>query len=262
MAFLTKKTRKTYKSNRLPDGSRSTSLSLFNVANGEKRRQYKAGDKKMKAIAFNGSPHADGVVAKGISVMAGELEKEGIETEIITVGNRNIRGCLDCRKCKDTGNCVIDDEVNAWRAKALKAEGIVLGSPVYYGSIAGTFKCFLDRFFFPHPDLRYKVGAAVVSLRRSGGIAAFQQINNYFNLAQILITPGVYWSVIHGNTPEELVRDEEGLQIMEIQGRNMAWLIKTLEAGKREVPPPPPLISRKRTNFIRTEGGVIQAKRH
>jgi multimeric flavodoxin WrbA len=205
----------------------------------------------MKVIAFNGSPHANGVVAKGISVMAGELEKEGIETEIITVGNRIIRGCLDCRKCKDTGNCVIDDEVNPLRKKALGAAGIILGCPVYYGSIAGTFKSFLDRFFFPNPDLRYKVGAAVVSLRRSGGIATFQQINNYFNLAQILITPGIYWNVIHGNTPGELAEDEEGLQIMEIQGRNMAWLIKTLEAGSREVPLPPPVVPRKRTNFIR-----------
>jgi multimeric flavodoxin WrbA len=205
----------------------------------------------MKVIAFNGSPHAAGVVAKGISVIAGELEKEGIETEIITVGGSLIRGCLDCRKCKDTGKCVIDDEVNSWREKALEAGGIILGSPVYYGGIAGTFKSFLDRFFFPGPDFRYKAGAALVSLRRSGGIAAFHQLNNYFNLAQILVTPGVYWNVIHGNTPGELARDEEGLQIMEIQGRNMAWLIKTLEAGKKEVPLPPPLVPRKRTNFIR-----------
>jgi multimeric flavodoxin WrbA len=140
--------------------------------------------------------------------------------------------------------------VNPWREKALDAQGIILGCPVYYGGIAGTFKCFLDRFFFPNPDLRYKVGAAVVSLRRSGGTAVFQQINNYFNLAQILITPGFYWNVIHGNTPVELAQDEEGLQIMEIQGRNMAWLIKTLEAGKKDVPLPP-AIPRKRTNFIR-----------
>ncbi|MDR1863320.1 MAG: flavodoxin family protein [Treponema sp.] len=205
----------------------------------------------MKVIAFNGSPHTGGVVAKGISVMAGALEREGIETGIVTVGNRSIRGCMDCRKCKDTGKCVIDDEVNSWREEALGAEGIILGSPVYYGGIAGTFKCFLDRFFFPGPDLRYKAGASVVSLRRSGGIAAFQQINNYFNLAQMLITPGVYWNVIHGNTPEELAEDEEGLQIMEVQGRNMAWLIKTLRAGKQEAPLPPPIIPRKRTNFIR-----------
>jgi multimeric flavodoxin WrbA len=205
----------------------------------------------MKVIAFNGSPHAAGVVAKGISVMAGELEKEGIDTEIITAGSRIIRGCLDCRKCKDTGHCVIDDEVNSWREKALEARGIILGSPVYYGGIAGTFKSFLDRFFFPNPDFRYKVGAAVASLRRSGGITTFHQINNYFNLAQMLVPPGVYWNVIHGNSPEELAQDEEGLQIMEIQGRNMAWLIKTLEAGKKEVPLPPPIVPRKRTNFIR-----------
>jgi multimeric flavodoxin WrbA len=213
------------------------------------------GDKKklkelqMKVLAFNGSPHAGGVVAKGISVMAGELKKEGIETELFHVGNKAIRGCIDCRKCKETGKCAIDDEVNQWREKALDADGVILGTPVYYGGIAGTFKSFLDRFFFPGPDLKYKAAASVISLRRTGGINTFHQINNYFNLAQMLITPGVYWDVIHGNSPEELAQDEEGLQILEIQGRNMAWLIKTLAAGKKEIPPPPP-IQRKRTNFI------------
>jgi multimeric flavodoxin WrbA len=206
----------------------------------------------MKVLAFNGSPHTGGVVAKGISVMAGELLKEGIETELIQVGGRLIRGCIDCRKCKETGSgkCAIDDEVNQWREKAPEADGIILGTPVYYGSIAGTFKSFLDRFFFPRPNLRYKAGASVVSLRRTGGISTFHQINNYFLLAQMLITPGVYWDVIHGNTPEELDQDEEGLEIMEIQGRNMAWLIKTLAAGNKEVPPPPPVARRKLTNFI------------
>jgi multimeric flavodoxin WrbA len=129
------------------------------------------------------------------------------------------------------------------------ADGVILGTPVYYGSIAGTFKSFLDRLFFSGVDMKFKAGAAVVSLRRSGGIGTFHQINNYFNLAQIVITPGVYWDVIHGNTPEELNGDEEGTQIMEIQGRNMAWLIKTLDAGKKSVPAPQP-VRRKRTNFI------------
>jgi multimeric flavodoxin WrbA len=204
----------------------------------------------MKVIAFNGSPHTGGVVAKGLSVMAGELKNEGIDTEIVQIGGKVIRGCMDCRKCREIGKCVIDDEVNQRREEALAADGIILGTPVYYSGIAGTFKCFLDRFFFPGPDFRYKAGASVVSLRRTGGITTFHQINNYFNLAQMLITPGVYWDVIHGNTPEELAQDEEGLQILEIQARNMAWLIKTLAAGKKEVPPPPAVTQRKRTNFI------------
>jgi multimeric flavodoxin WrbA len=205
----------------------------------------------MKVVAFNGSPHAGGVVAKGISVMAGEREKEGIECEVVLVGDKIIRGCVACGSCKNTGNCVFDgDLVNRCREQARGASGIILGTPVYYGGVAGTFKSFLDRLFFPGPDLRYKAGATVVSLRRSGGLPAFYQLNNYFNLAQMLITPGVYWDVIHGNTPEELLEDAEGLEIMEIQGRNMAWLIKALAAGARDYPPPPPLLKRRRTNFI------------
>jgi len=204
----------------------------------------------MKVIAFNGSPHNEGVVATGISVMKRELEKEGIAVEVVHVGGRNIHGCMDCRKCRTLGHCAIEgDPVNECYEKIKIADGIILGSPVYYGSIAGTFKSFLDRLFFPAPDLKYKIGATVVSLRRSGGISTFHQLNNYLNLAQMIITPGVYWDVIHGNNPEELSQDKEGLQIMEIQGRNMAWLLKAIDAGKKEVAPPPPL-ERVRTNFI------------
>jgi len=208
----------------------------------------------MKVIAFNGSPHVDGVVAKGISVIKGELEKEGISVEVVHVGDKNIHGCIACRKCKTPegqGRCSIGgDLVNECLEKLKDINGVILGSPVYYGSIAGTFKCFLDRLFFCGPDLKYKVGATVVSLRRTGGIGTFHQLNNYFNLSQVIITPVRYWDVIHGNTPEETVQDEEGMNHMQTQGRNMAWLIKTLEAGKREVPLPD-LPEREMTNFIR-----------
>ena len=204
----------------------------------------------MKVIAINGSPHGEGVVAKGISVMAAELAKENIATEVIHVGDKNIHGCMACRKCKDMHRCVISgDIVHEAFEKAQAADGLILGCPVYYGSIAGTFKCFLDRFFFPGPKMRYKVGASVVSLRRTGGISTFHQVNNYFNLAQMVITPGVYWDVIHGNSADEVTQDEEGIQIMEIQGQNMAWLLKTLASGKKEVLYPS-LPERKRTNFI------------
>ena len=204
----------------------------------------------MNVIAFNGSPHNDGVVAKGISIMKGELEKEGISVEVVQVGNKSIHGCIDCNKCKTLGHCAIEgDPVNDCFEKIKAADGVILGSPVYFGGVAGTFKSFLDRLFFPRPDMRYKVGATVVALRRSGGVPTFYQLNNYLNLAQMIITPGVYWDVIHGNTPEELAQDGEGLQIMEIQGRNMAWLIKALASGKKEIPPPRP-VERIRTNFI------------
>jgi len=206
----------------------------------------------MKVIALNGSPHNDGVVAGGIYVMKGELEKEGISVEVIDVGNKNIQGCLDCRKCKTAhpGKCAVGgDIVNECRDKLKAADGVILGCPVYYGGVAGTFKSFLDRLFFAGLDMKYKVGAIAVSLRRTGGISTFHQLTNYFSLAQIILTPSVYWQVIHGNNPLELARDEEGIQIMEIQGRNMAWLLKALAAGRKEAAPPPP-VERKRTNFI------------
>jgi multimeric flavodoxin WrbA len=205
----------------------------------------------MKVIAFNGSPHDDGVAAKGISIMQAELEKEGIAVETIHVGDKNIHGCMDCHKCRELKYCAIQDGiVNEAFEKMQSADGVILGCPVYYGGVAGTFKSFLDRLFFPGPGMKFKVGATVVSLRRTGGISTFHQLNNYFNLAGMIITPGVYWDVIHGNNAQEVLEDLEGLQIMEIQGRNMAWLIKTLSAGKKEIPLPPPIVERKRTNFI------------
>jgi len=204
----------------------------------------------MKVIAINGSPHSDGVTAKGISVMIAELAKEGIESEIIHVGHKNIQGCIHCLNCKKLNHCSITgDPVIETSEKIQAADGLIIGSPVYFGGIAGTFKSFLDRLFYPVPNMKYKVGATVVALRRSGGISVFHQLNNYLNLAQMVITPSMYWDVIHGTSAQEVMEDQEGLQIMEVQGRNMAWLIKTLAAGKKEAPLPPP-VERKRTNFI------------
>jgi multimeric flavodoxin WrbA len=204
----------------------------------------------MRVIAFNGSPHGDGTVYAGIRTMGEELEKEGIEMELVHVGGKAIRGCVDCRKCRTLGKCVFDDDmVNECRDKINEADGIILGSPVYYGGVAGAFKSFLDRFFFPGTKLQYKVGAVVVSLRRSGGIAVFHQLNNYLNLAQVIITPSIYWDVIHGNNARELLQDEEGLHIMRTTGRNMAWLLNILCRGKQDWPCPE-AIPRVTTNFI------------
>lgn len=204
----------------------------------------------MKVIAFNGSPHKDGTVYAGIRIMGEELEKEGIELELVHTGGKAIRGCADCGKCRTLGKCVFDEDmVNECRDKVNKADGIILGSPVYYGGVAGAFKSFLDRLFFPGTKLRYKAGVAVVSLRRSGGIAVFHQLNNYLNLAQVIITPSIYWNVIHGNNARELLQDEEGLSIMRTTGRNMAWLLKILSQGKQNCPCPEAL-PRVMTNFI------------
>jgi len=204
----------------------------------------------MKVIAFNGSPHKDGVINTGLEIMCGELGNKGIETEIIQVGSEIIRGCVDCRKCKDLHKCIYDNDlVNRAAEKIDAASGIIIGSPVYYGSIAGTFKCFLDRLFFPGLSLEYKAASALVSCRRSGGINAFQQMNNYFNLAGAVIVPSIYWGVIHGNNRDEVLTDEEGLHIAKTSAQNMAWLLKTLELGKKEIALPEKT-RRARTNFI------------
>ena len=205
----------------------------------------------MKVIAFNGSPNPEGVTARGVSILTAVLEKEGIETETIHIGNLNIQGCCGCRQCRMLDHCAFtDDPVNECFAKIQKADGVILASPVFYGGVAGNFKCFLDRLFFPGPKMKYKVGATVVSVRRTGGINVFHQLNNYFNLAQMIITPGIYWGVIHGDSSGELSQDEEGQCIVETQGKNMAWLLKCLAAGKKEIPIPdlPPRVW---TNFIR-----------
>jgi multimeric flavodoxin WrbA len=204
----------------------------------------------MKVIAFNGSPHDDGVIRQGIAFMCAALEAEGIETEVVQAGRENIRGCVDCRRCGELRKCVFDDDpVNRARERADGADGIIIASPVYYGSIAGNFKCFLDRLFFSGLKLDFKAAAALVSCRRSGGINAFHQLNNYFNLARAVIVPSIYWGVIHGNNQEEVLEDKEGRQIAETSGKNMAWLIKALTLGKKEIPLPPKT-ERARTNFI------------
>ena len=204
----------------------------------------------MKVIAFNGSPHLDGVIQRGIEIMTRELEREGIETEIVQAGADKIRGCIDCRRCAELRRCVFEDDlVNEARDKINQADGVIIGSPVYYGSIAGAFKCFLDRLFFAGLNLEFKAATALVSCRRSGGINAFHQLNNYFNLSRAVIVPSVYWGVIHGNNREELEEDREGMYIAECSGRNMAWILKALALGKQEIPLPPKA-ERVWTNFI------------
>jgi multimeric flavodoxin WrbA len=206
----------------------------------------------MKVVAFNGSPHYDGVIAKGISIIQRELEKSAtVSVNTIQVGDRHIRGCIDCRQCGETHRCIIEDGVVNEALDLLSAaDGIILGSPVYYGGIAGTFKSFLDRIFCAGPNMPFKVGATVVSLRRSGGIATFNQLNSYFNLAGVIIAPSISWDIMYGNNARETQEDKEGLQIVEIQGRNMAWLLKIMAAAKEDIPLPPHVTERKKTNFI------------
>ncbi|QEY33830.1 flavodoxin family protein [Caproiciproducens galactitolivorans] len=192
----------------------------------------------MKVLAINGSPHEQGCTYTAIRLVADELEKQGIETEIVQVGKLPVRSCIGCRACKEGKRCVFDDIVNECIDKSKDADGILLGSPVYYSGIAGSMKCFLDRFFYAGPYLHYKVGAAVVSARRAGTVETFQQLNNYFNLRNIVIAPSHYWNEVHGSNAEDVMKDEEGVQIMRTLGRNMAWLLKMMEYGKNAVPLP------------------------
>lgn len=199
----------------------------------------------MKTVAFNGSPNKEGNTWHAIKMVTDELEKEGIETEIIHVGNKVIRGCTACGQCMKNKNeqCVLPgDEVNGWIQKMKQADGIILGSPVHYAAMAGTMKSFLDRAFYVTSVndgmLRHKVGAAVVAVRRSGGLPAFDQLNNYLCYSEMLLPTSNYWNVIHGTRPGEATQDKEGVQIMRVLGRNMAWLMKLVENGEGRVKPP------------------------
>lgn len=196
----------------------------------------------MKVIAINGSPRKEGNTYHAIKIVAEELEKENIEVEIIHVGNQVIRGCMGCNACMKNrdGKCVIaKDLVNEAIQKMKEADGILLGSPVHYAAVGGTMKSFLDRAFYAGSGLyRHKVGASVVAVRRSGGLPTFNQLNNFINYAEMVIPTSNYWNVIHGAAPGEVMQDEEGKQIMRVLGKNMAWLMKTIENGKQAVPAP------------------------
>lgn len=209
----------------------------------------------MKVVAFNGSPKKEGNTYHALKIVAEELEKEGIDVEIVHVGNKAIRGCLACNVCARNKNekCIIEnDEVNEWIQKMKEADGILLGSPVYYSGIAGTMKSFLDRAFYVANTgmLRHKIGAAVVAVRRSGGVSTFNQLNNYINYAEMLMPSTNYWNVVHGTAPGEVIEDEEGTQIMQVLGKNMAWLMKLVENGK-DIVKEPEREDKIFTNFVR-----------
>ncbi len=210
----------------------------------------------MKVLAINGSPKKDGNTSFALRVVASELEAAGIETETIHVGGKALRGCVACGRCAETmdGNCVIDDGANEWIAKMIEADGLLLGSPVYYAGVNGTMKSFLDRAFFAASSrcrrMRLKVGASVVAVRRAGASATLDQLNKYLTISEMIVPSSNYWNVIHGMAPTESADDDEGVQTMRVLGRNMAWLMKVIEAGKAHVEPPP-LEEKVFTNFIR-----------
>ncbi len=191
----------------------------------------------MKVIAINGSPRKDGNTYLALKTACDILNEQGIETEIVNVGNMNITGCKACGGCSGKGRCVINDGFNEVADKAAAADGIIVGSPVYYAGINGTLKCFLDRLFYVHSSkMRFKPAAAVVALRRSGVTHTYQTIYNYFTISEMLITPTNYWPGVHGGAKGEAEQDLEGMQIARGIGRNMAYLLKMKAESTVPVP--------------------------
>ena len=194
----------------------------------------------MKVLLVNGSPHTAGSTYTALHEMEKIFRQEGISCELIQVGQEAVRGCIACGQCRKLGRCVFTtDSVNLVLEKWENADALILGSPVYYASANGTFTAFLDRLFYAAAfDKRYKLGASVVSCRRGGASATFDQLNKYFTISSMPIVSSQYWNSVHGNTPEEVRQDKEGLQIMRTLGDNMAWLLKCIEAAKGTVPYP------------------------
>ena len=199
---------------------------------------------KIKVIAFDGSPREPSNTRVALELGTPELEKQGIATEIVKVGGKAVRGCEACGACgrnKDE-RCIIDDEVNGWIAQIKDADGIILGSPVHYAGIAADMKAFLDRAFYVQGAndrlFRHKVGAALVCVRRSGGVSTFDQLNHYLTCSEMLMPTSNYWNVIHGRAPGEVLQDSEGVQTLKILGQNMAWLLKLKENAKGKLEPP------------------------
>ncbi len=205
----------------------------------------------MKVLMLNGSPKADGNTAIALKEMIRIFDEDGIETEVVQIGNKVIRGCVSCNSCGKTGKCVFDDEVNEIARKFEAADGLVLASPVYYASANATLVACLDRLFYStHFDKTMKVGASVVVARRGGCSATFDELNKYLTISGMAVATSQYWNSIHGNSKGEASQDAEGLQTMRTLARNMAFLMKSIALGKEKygLPPKEPW---QPTHFIR-----------
>jgi len=206
----------------------------------------------MKVILVNGSPHKHGCTYTALSEIEKTLQSEGIDTEIFWVGNKPISGCIACKGCFKTGTCVIDDTVNAFTEKAKEADGFIFGSPVHYAGASGALTSFMDRAFYHKAGIyQGKPAAAIASCRRGGASATFDQLNKYFTICSMPVVSSQYWNMVHGNTPEEVKQDLEGLQTMRTLGRNMAWILKCIKAGKEAGIAFPEHEEKVATNFIR-----------
>lgn len=211
----------------------------------------------MKVIAINGSPRKEGNTATALHRFGERLQSQGIEFEILHIGHKPIHGCIGCGKCREMKNdtCTIkNDGLNELIPTLKAADGIVLASPVYYADVAGTMKCFLDRLFYVSGSngnyFRHKVGAAVTTLRRSGGTHTLQSLHHYLAYCEMMVATANYWGITHGAAPGEVLQDNEGMQIVDALADNMAWMLKMREATKETIPAPEPK-TKVWTNFIR-----------
>ncbi|MDE6020423.1 MAG: flavodoxin family protein [Ruminococcus sp.] len=211
----------------------------------------------MKVLLVNGSPNKNGCTYTALCEVAKALNDEGIDTEIFWIQNKPIGGCIACKSCIKTGKCVFDDVVNECREKAMEADGFIFGTPVHYAAASGNLTAFMDRLFYSEfcgnagKAFAYKPAATVTSARRAGTTATFDQINKYYTISQMPIVSSRYWNMVHGTTPDEVRQDEEGMQIMRFLGRNMAYYLKCIDAGRKAGVEPPKQELVSFTNFIR-----------
>ncbi len=206
----------------------------------------------MKVLLINGSPREQGCTHRALQEAAQTLARRGIETELVWVGNKPMPGCIACGKCREIGKCVFDDAVNRIIEKLDTYDGFLFGTPVYYGGPSGQILSLMNRLFYSASGkMAGKPAAAVVSCRRGGASAAFQQMNMHFMMTNMIVVTSQYWNQVHGNTPEQVEQDKEGLQTVRTLAENMAWLLRCLEAGKAAGVPGPEYEPKEMTNFIR-----------
>jgi multimeric flavodoxin WrbA len=217
---------------------------------------FNKGVKKMKVLLINGSPHEKGCTYTALMEVATTLEKEGIGADLFWIGNKPLPGCIACKSCVEKKQCVFNDRVNDFLAIAANADGFVFGSPVHYAAASGAITSFMDRAFYAdllagRQSFYLKPAAAVVSARRAGTTATFDQLNKYFTISEMPVISSRYWNMVHGAVPAEVKQDLEGLQTMRVLARNMAWFLKCKEAGMKAGVPFPEKEENIYTNFMR-----------
>ena len=193
----------------------------------------------MKVLMINGSPDPKGCIATALKLAAETLSEQGVETETMQIGRKVIRGCIACGSCRKLGRCVFDDEVNEAAQKLREADGLIIGSPVYYGTPNGTLMSFMQRLLYSFDgDLHMKVGASVVSCRRGGNSASFETLNQFFGISGMPTAPSSYWNDVHGYTGDDVLADKEGVQTVLNMAMNMAFMIKSIALGREQVGKP------------------------